>query len=423
MKSRLSMLVALGLTCALGSVSYVGCSSSSGSGGNNTTDTGTTNTNDPECNTIGTPTPLTNTTCDQTPPIPDRCNPPGKCGPTDLGDGVCKRACKTDGDCTTGHCDTTSGFCRTTCPTDTACMAPVKQSGDVLNYRMGRITLWAPASLVSLQGMAVTPFVDPSCMTPSTGEGFSWLMQLDRSKNTLLTGGANKSTDHKTFSFLTGQTVDPSKLDLLCPGKGFGQAGAQPVPLDPVTVKVSWSGNTFSTEMLQKINIPIFDTTVASNPPVILPLQEAYMKDVTVSADNNCIGSWDSNYYCGVSEGWTTDGVLIGKITADDADQVPVSKVGCSSLCALLVGDATKTDSTGHCLKGSDGKVVAGYGDSCVGGQGCNNAFLLSATFSAYGVAITNAPTPSDAGADSASDVGTDAGTDASDASDAASGG
>lgn len=398
MKSRLSMLVALGFTCALGSVSYLGCSSSSPGGGNTSPDTGVVITDDPQCLKIGTPAPLTNAGCDDSnqPPAKDRCNPPGKCGPVDLGDSKCSKDIPL-------------------CPTDTACMAAVKQSGNTLNFRAGRIRLWAPGSLLALENIAVTPFVNAACVDKTSGEGFSWLMQIDKTKNTITTGGSKKSTDHKTFSFLTGQKVDPGTLDAICPG--FSKAGAAPIALDPVTASVTWNGNTFSTAMLQTVNIPIFDTDVATNPPVILPLQEAYMKNVTISADNNCIGTWDGNYYCGVSQGWTTDGIIIGKITADDADSVPVKKVGCQSLCALLVNDSSKTDSNGHCKKGADGKVIADIGDACVGGKDCKNAFALSATFGAYGISIDNTSTPpTDGGVDAAPETGSDAGTDASDA-------
>jgi hypothetical protein len=392
MKSRLSMLAALGLACAFGSVSYVGCSSSSSSGPQTTPDTGVSQ--DPECTNIGTPTPLTNAGCDQS-TASDRCNPPGKCGPTDYSDAVCHNTSTVDG-----------------CPSDTACMATAKQSGNVLNYRMGRIHLYAPASLLSLESIAVTPFVSSSCVDHTNGEGFSWLIQVDKSTNTIVTGGARKSADHVNFSFLQGETVNPSDLGLLCPG--FGTNGGSPITLAPVTGKVHWNGNTFSTDLVPKINIPIFDSTVVTNPPVILPLQEAYMKNVTISSDSNCIGSWQKDYFCGDSKGWTTDGVLIGKITADDADQVPVKTAGCQSLCKLLVNDASKSDGN-FCKKGPDGKhVLAGIGDACVGGVGCNNAFLLSATFGAYGVNITAVSTTGDAG----TETGTDAGT-----SDAADGG
>ena len=43
-------------------------------------------------------------------------------------------------------------------------MASTPQSGDVLNYRMGRIKLWAPDALLSLSALAVDPNVNPKCM-------------------------------------------------------------------------------------------------------------------------------------------------------------------------------------------------------------------------------------------------------------------
>ena len=68
----------------------------------------------------------------------DRENPPDPCGPDKIGVPKCKATTDVDG-----------------CPTDTACMASTKQSGDVLNFRMGRIKLWAPDALLSLSALAL----------------------------------------------------------------------------------------------------------------------------------------------------------------------------------------------------------------------------------------------------------------------------
>jgi hypothetical protein len=51
-----------------------------------------------------------------------------------------------------------------------------------------------------------------------------------------------------------------------------------------------------------------------------------------------------------------------------------------------MVNDATKTVS-GLCKRGADGKIPE-WGDSCVGGTSCKNAFTFSATFGSYSTPI-----------------------------------
>jgi hypothetical protein len=325
-----------------------------------------------------------------TAPAKDPENPTPNCGPL----------------CGIEACKSTTEV--STCPTDTACMAVTKQSGDVLNMRMGRIRLWAPQALLSLTALAVDPNVNPVCAANGS-ESFNWLLQIDKKANTLKTGGARKSADHKTFAFLDGEKVDGSALDSICPGfKGPTEA----VDMSAIKFPITFEGSTFKTEKLPKVNIPIFDGTV----PIILPIVDGLIKQVTVSADGNCIGSWDKNYWCdGDSLGWKTDGVLTGKITVEDADKVPIKTAGCQSLCAILANDSAKVSGK-LCKRGADGKIPP-IGDSKVLVD--NDAFLLSATFAAYGVTITGGTPPGDTGTDaSPAETGTDSGT--SDATDSA---
>jgi hypothetical protein len=302
---------------------------------------------------------------------PDGPDPSGSafhCGPSELGDSTCP--------------NTTSVA---TCPTDTACMATRKQSGARREYRLGRLELAAPATLLSLEGIALTPFVNPSCVDKSSGEGLNLLLRIDRSSNTIQVGGAARSADHATFSFL-GASFDPAGYASVCPSASTGGA---PLAFAPATACIAWGpgGTSFSTGTMDVLNIPVFGA--ASAPPMIVPLREVSLKDVTVSPDGNCIGSWQKNYFCGMSQGWTTDGAIVGKISADDADRIMIKQVGCQTLCAILVNDTSKTDGSGHCRKDASGAVIAGLGDTCVGGTGCKNAFQFAAAFAAYGVTIT----------------------------------
>ena len=355
---RSSLFVSLAAASCLGALVYVSGCSSSDAPPAGPKDTGT------------------GVTCTST--KIDRENPPDPCGPDKVG---------------TPKCHSTTEVA--TCPTDNACMASTTQSGDVLNYRMGRIKLWAPEALLALSALAVDPNVNPKCMN-NGNESFNWLLQIDKKANTLKTGGAPINADHKTFTF-SERKVSGAELDAVC--KGF--VGPDLTDLKPVTVGITFTGNKFSSAQIDKLNIPIFEGTV----PIILPIQQGFIKNVTISADNNCIGAWDKDYWCdGDSLGWTTGGTIIGKITVEDADKVPVKTAGCQSLCAILANDASKTSGK-LCKRGADGKIP-NIGDAKVAVD--NDAFQLSATFSAFGVTIGGSAPPVDAGTDGgATDTGT----------------
>lgn len=296
------------------------------------------------------------------------------------------------------------------CPAN-SCMSQADQTGPTKNFRMGRIRLWKPDALLSLASIAVDPNVNAKCANGGT-ESFTWLIQVDTAAKTIKTGGSRggEGGSSKTFAFLN-ESVDASKVEAICPGfKG----PSEPVDMRPVVTTYTETDGAFTTPKMARVNVPIFDT---SGVPIILPLQEAVLKNVKING--NCIGGYDKKYWCdGDSLGWTTGGAIIAKMTAEEADRVPVKSAGCQSLCAILVSDSTKTDGK-VCKRGPDGKVPE-IGTTCLGGTSCKNAFLLSATFGAYGVEITNAAAPSDAGTDTGS---TDSGGSSDAATDAASGG
>lgn len=259
------------------------------------------------------------------------------------------------------------------CPTDTACMATVKQSLPTTTHRISRLRFWRPSALLSLTGIAFDPNINPRCQNDGT-EGFSWLLKLDRATNTLTTGSSHPSTDGRTFA-LVDETIDASKLEAVCPG-----FTAPSIRIQPAKVLVTPSGTGFSAN-IPSLNVASYDL---SGVPIVLPLRELAMR-VPSMPDPSCIGSWNRSYWCdGDFLGWTTGGSIVAKISVADADNVPVKNAGCQSLCAILVNDSTKTAGK-RCRRSADGSLPE-IGDTCVGGTGCKNAFLLSTTFGAYGV-------------------------------------
>lgn len=352
MKSRITALFALSALCAFGAVAWAGCSDDDTGGGSTVKDSG----GGGDLCSIGA----------------DLENPPIGAKPADCGATVCTSTTKVD-----------------SCPGN-ACMSQVDQTGTTKNFRMGRIRLWKPDALLSLASIAVDPNVNAKCANGGT-ESFTWLIQVDTTAKTLKTGGSRGSEDSKKFAFLD-ESVDASKVADICPGF---VGPKDPVDLRPVSTTYTEGPNGFTTPVIPAVNVPIFDS---SGIPIILPLREAMLKNIKI--DGNCIGGYDKKYWCdGDSLGWTTGGAIVAKMTAEEADRVPVKSAGCQSLCAILVNDSTKTDGK-VCKRGADGKVPE-IGTTCVGGTGCKNAFLLSATFGAYGVEITGAaPPPADAGGD-----------------------
>lgn len=274
-------------------------------------------------------------------------------------------------------CSSTSNVSR--CPTDNACMAPVKQAGPILRHRVGHLRLRAPEALLALTPIAFDPNVNAKCANGGT-EGLSWLLQIDINTKSLRTGPSRPSTDGATFAFLN-ETVSGDSLSAVCPGF---VGPATPIAVRAETTPFVAAGAGFNAAPIPQLTLASFDS---SGIPIIFPLREARIR-VGSLADPTCIGKWSREYWCdGDTLGWTDGGSIVAKISVEDADRVPIKSAGCQSLCAILVNDATKTEGKA-CKRGPDGKVPP-IGNACIGGEGCNNAWLFSASFSSYGVNIT----------------------------------
>jgi hypothetical protein len=251
----------------------------------------------------------------------------------------------------------------------------------------------------------VTPGVElkgeTACGEASNGGGsFNWLLQVDKTSNSLKTGGAPISTDpfNLGYCFYNATTTT-------------GQLVA------PVTTPVTFTGSSFSTQAFAStLNVPIFANDLPNgmpdiNNPIILPVRAAQLKNVTISPDGNCIGSFNPaalNSMCveapTLCTKWDTAGALGGYITLADADNVDVTLLS-ESLCVLLTG--TSKNPMGKCTT-----AALSMGDYCSMTQspgGCNDSFWLAANFAASavninngsGVAVCNGGGPTDAGLDS----------------------
>jgi len=263
-----------------------------------------------------------------------------------------------------------------------ACSPLANNTGSTLNFRMRSINIAAPPELANntVQGSVVTPAVSLSTtQAPNCGENgdgtFNWLISIDKATNTLTTGGA------------------PASSDPFGVGYCFLKQTVGNIDVTPVSGPVTFTGNTFSTTPLTStLNIPIF--TSGSSTPIILPIRAGTLQNVTISADNNCIGSFNPSALsnkCAADPTscleWNTDGALGGYITLKDADNVQVSLLG-ESLCVLLTNTMAMKTSTGQCP--ASAFTMGNYCSTTNSPGGCNDSFWLAATFSASAVNIND---------------------------------
>ena len=297
------------------------------------------------------------------------------------------------------------------CGSKSTCLPLGDNKGkDVLDLRIRRLKIASPAALAGefIQNNVVTLNIDleeKSCGEPGKGL-FTWLMQVDRKNNTLVTGGSPPSTDAVGTGFCF------ARFDL----------GTNHV--EPITTKIEFKGDTFNSTQPQKVKIPIFtDTTL--NGVIILPITDVQVADVTLSEDGNCIGKLNPDALDSVcADGpdcskWKTAGALGGYITLEEADAVQIALLS-KSLCAFFSGDAAK------CARDAQGKI-AYQGDFCSTTKtagGCADSMWLAATFAASAIKIYDGKgkLPACSGESSQPDAGKDSGADAADAADAADG-
>ena len=343
------------------------------------------------------PPPVTTTaTCEANPgTFPDpKCDPSNNKCP---GSGT---ACKID---------------KAKCGDPATCMPLADNTGkSVVDLRIRLLNVVAPPSLATgvIPGV-VTKGVDlnrPECAEKGDN-AFNWLIRLDKTAGTVVTGGA------------------PPVADPTGTGYCFFKKNIGGLDIQREQVKASVTGNTFTTEAIPLLSVPIFVGGDIAN-TVILPIREAVLKNATLSADGNCVGAFNPKALddtCIITDPdtcskWRTDGVIGGFITLEDSDKVTIDVVS-ESLCVLLTKSA-KDPATNKCKRVNG--VIDGQGDFCSTTKqpgGCKDSFWLSATFAASAVKINDGsadvncqggPPITDGGTDaSGNDAASDASSDA----------
>jgi hypothetical protein len=314
----------------------------------------------------------------------------------------------TESGCTGSGC-----VIQTECGSAATCLPLADNSSkSVLDFRMRRLNVAAPAALAEafVQNTVVTANIDlagtpakPVCGDEGAG-AFNWLLEVDKTANTLKTGGAIPAAD----VFGTGYCF----YNHITPGGGIN--------VTPSTIPITFdsTGNTFATSPISKLEVPIF-LNGDVNSVIVLPLTNVVMQGVTLSDSNNCIGSFNiqalDNTCAEIDDSqcskWHTAGALGGFITLKEADNVSIDVLN-ESLCVLVTQTTKGPDS--KCQKDASGNIIA-KGDYCSTTNspgGCQDSNWLAATFAAAAVKVNDGTgTPECQGGGGPVDAGSDTGT------------
>ena len=270
-------------------------------------------------------------------------------------------------------------------------------------FRMRLVNITAPPKLTLplFQALVITIAVDlpptadaGGAACGENGQGYmNWLLSVDKSKGTVLTGGAPPSAN----PFGTGYCYEN------------GMVGSYKVA--SVSLAATFTGNTFSTEASNaQLNVPIF--LPPGNIAVVLPIRNPTFHDVTISESGDCIGSLNPNAaylqdgICQDTEPegpvscarWHAGGTFGGYITLKDADDVYVFSQH-ESLCVLLLGTSWADDAGAFeggvrekkCVPGafSQGDYSSTKRAQCSGGDDCDSVWL-AVQFAASAVKVTD---------------------------------
>jgi hypothetical protein len=269
---------------------------------------------------------------------------------------------------------------------DDCCIGLVENAGQAtFGVRMAELDVARPAALAtgvvaSTVGGDVQPN-DAACNLSGTGY-FSWLLQFDTTASTLKTGGALPVTNPALgYSFVS--TVIGSNM-------------VGPVTYSGVTIGADGS---FGTMPLQgKLYMPIYLDAQGMS-VVVLPLLDPEIGTSTLSANRNCIGSYNAaslqpSMNCladATTPAFIDGGSISGLITIADADTVDVTVLG-ETLCVLIAGAMFSDQAApiAHCKKDASGAYLA-MGDSCSQAGGtCKDSWAFAARFAASSIKINN---------------------------------
>lgn len=275
-----------------------------------------------------------------------------------------------------------------TCPgAKSECLGLVDYTAKTnFTLRMADLTLTAPPALskgtvAGIVKAGVTINLEECNL--AGGGTFSWLLQFDTVTGKLKAGGAKPTTTPATGYSFVNETVG-----------GF--------PIAPLETDAPIKAGKFAMTTGANLTIPIYLDPMAKS-VVLLPLHAAKLAG-TVSADNGCIGKYNSKgllpadncvatkeipAFVGADGKDNSDGTLDGFITLEESDKVMVDALK-QSLCVILSGDSAQFGDGAtptKCKRDAGGKILF-QGDWCEASNdaACKDSVKLTAKYSASAV-------------------------------------
>lgn len=234
------------------------------------------------------------------------------------------------------------------CPTSRYMNNPMRPG-----FRLTYIKITQPSALASAAIL--------STINPTLARGtFLWGLQLDLTANTFRTGGLNPMYTRGStgIGLMDGQFAFFS-------GNGPGGSGAR---YNPVSGSVTVTGDRATTAMVTTtVNIPIFSDEAGTMLLTQLPMDNARISNVHLTADRGCVGLGipSGGRYTETTSRWLTEdtsdmpyGTVDADITVENAKMVSVTIGGSPTpLCNIISGSNCMTDPMGSWARQPDTTV------------------------------------------------------------------
>lgn len=267
-----------------------------------------------------------------------------------------------------------------------ACFAVKEHAGaPIFGMRVTQLDVTKPSGLTKESAPIVSAVLDgglypyqPECGVDGDNT-FNWLLAFDRTTNKLTTG---------TSPYLK-PPVGAYSFDV----GGVFPGVDTTLSLDPATMDLSFEGTCAFQSSPADVILRMFLTGPADS--FLLPIDDLRVSG-SLSADHNCIGTYDLHPSGSGAECWqpgyANGGVVRGMISLAKADQVPIPSLK-NTLCVLLVGEGDDNNVLHRCVKDGNGGFTA-KGDACLATGGpatpdCADALFFEASFAASGVEIS----------------------------------
>jgi hypothetical protein len=258
------------------------------------------------------------------------------------------------------------------------CLALVDNTGkDKFVQRLSQLSVIKPDALKSeliygIISKAVYVNLPATCNIEGDGT-FSLITEFDKTAGVLRVGGAYPETD---------------------PTKGYCFVHDSANGIAPIEIPFNLAPDgTFATDAIPSVKVPVF-TDITATRVVYLPLHETVLRNAKLSADQNCIGSFNTadlspTLGCFADppeiEYFINGGTLEGFIALEEADTVDVEEVG-ASLCVLLTGNSQEWGDgampISRCKREAGAIMFKGDWCSTTNSEGgCQDAMRLAADF------------------------------------------